>query len=57
MKDQTCSRRPAGDAGFKERKRRSPRIAALFPQLPPVHIQERLDRHQHEKRLEGDLSF
>src|SRR5215475_12770140 len=34
---------------FKERKRRSPRIASLFPQLPPVHIQERLDRHQHEE--------
>jgi hypothetical protein len=30
MKDQTCSRRPAGDAGFKERKRRSPRIALCF---------------------------
>jgi hypothetical protein len=49
MKDQTCSRRPAGDAGFKERKRTSPRIASLFPQLPPVHIQERLDSHRHEE--------
>ena len=34
---------------FKERKRRSPRIASLFPPLPPVHIQERLDHDQHEE--------
>jgi hypothetical protein len=35
----------------------SPRIASLFPQLPPVHIQERLDRHQYEERWEGNLHF